>query len=108
TARLRAEAGRRIPDVYDEIPYATSDAIQSASDVFRRIDEARREKPTPDLLSRLRSRLPFPLSDATLSLLLRTPADGFYSLRTAAERRGGAAIARGVRGSPSHRAAARG
>lgn len=102
TRRLRLEATQRVPSVYDDIPYATSDAIDSVNKVFGMIEAAKSNAPlSPEELSALRQRLPIQLTDRTIRILLNTQPDGFYSLQAAAERLVGKAMSGIINDMPS-------
>jgi hypothetical protein len=103
TQHLRDEAAKRVPNVYDEIPYATSDALENVGKTFRLIADAR--SPQNPLSSsefaRLKRRLPLPLTDATVLLLLNTKPDGLNALKSAAERLVEGAMSDEIRDMPS-------
>ena len=104
TEQIRSEAALRIPNIYDEIPFATSDAVQAITDFFRLVDQARRNKEIkkpPGSVAQLTGKLPVPLTPASLSLLLNMPSDGLMALRSAAERQVGPAMAQELRDTPS-------
>jgi hypothetical protein len=88
TARLKNEAASHVPDVYDEVPFVTTDVVENISNTFRQIEGIRKLK-GPSSRTALRDRksqLPVTVSDSTLSLLLKLSPDGFYALEKASER----------------------
>ncbi|MBW3624723.1 MAG: HDIG domain-containing protein, partial [Armatimonadetes bacterium] len=103
TQRLRSHAVQRVPNVYDEIPYATSDAIDNVNKIFRLIEGAKaRDGDLSDAeRAALRQRLPVSLSDLTIRTLLNTKPDGLYSLRAAAERLVGRVMSGPINDMPS-------
>jgi putative nucleotidyltransferase with HDIG domain len=103
TQRLRSEAERRVPKIYDEVPYAATDVVQNITETFRIINGERsssKSSPSPALNS-LRHRLPINLSDSSLLLLFKSSPDGFYALQKAAERLAGQAMSADLRDAPS-------
>ncbi len=108
TQRLREEAARRVPNVYNEIPYSTSDAMETVRKTFSLVEEAaaplpsaRRAAPPDSALARLKDRLPVAATDTTLRLLLAAPPDSLNALRSATERLVEGAMSEDIRNMPS-------
>ena len=88
TERLRQQAAARVDNLYDIVPRATSQAIETASNIFRVLRTARvgRQYPNIEAKSRyVRQNTNFDLSQNALAVLLAADDETFNQIETYTE-----------------------